>query len=146
MDGCAYRFDASGLSEYRAQLAAGDDLWVEVVGTVNDSTGWIAFSGEPRVVVGPSRRRRAVTGNRRTLMVRVVAQDTTTTSTKEQLAASAFGGSGDLVNLRSQYLACSDNQLDFQPVLSAVQDTDPNDNIENGVVEVNLSLLFLPRH
>jgi hypothetical protein len=52
------------------------------------------------------------------LVLRVVAQDTSTTATETQLADDIFGASGDVVNLQSQYKACSYDQLQFNAVIS----------------------------
>jgi len=63
-----------------------------------------------------SRRRSAITGVRRVLVVRIIAADGQTTFTEQQLSNAVFGTSGDPVNLKSQYSACSYNQLRFEPV------------------------------
>lgn len=62
-----------------------------------------------------SNRRRLTTGIKTVLVVRVVANDSSTTSSAYQLSDSVFGTNGDLVNLKTQYAACSHNQLQFQP-------------------------------
>jgi len=62
-----------------------------------------------------SNRRRLTTGTKTVLVVRVVATDSSTTASAAQLSDSVFGTNGDLVNLKTQYAACSHNQLQFQP-------------------------------
>ena len=62
-----------------------------------------------------SNRRRLTTGTKTVLVVRVVANDSSTTASADQLSDSVFGTNGDLVNLKTQYAACSHNQLQFQP-------------------------------
>ena len=62
-----------------------------------------------------SNRRRLTTGTKTVLVVRVVANDSSTTASAYQLSDSVFGTNGDLVNLKTQYAACSHNQLQFQP-------------------------------
>ena len=62
-----------------------------------------------------SNRRRLTTGIKTVLVVRVVANDSSTTASADQLSDSVFGTNGDLVNLKTQYAACSHNQLQFQP-------------------------------
>ena len=62
-----------------------------------------------------SNRRRLTTGTKTVLVVRVVANDSSTTASADQLSDSVFGTNGDLVNLKTQYAACSHNQLLFQP-------------------------------
>jgi len=62
-----------------------------------------------------SNSRRLTTGTKTVLVVRVVANDSSTTSSADQLSDSVFGTNGDLVNLKTQYAACSHNQLQFQP-------------------------------
>ena len=51
-------------------------------------------------------------------MVRIIAADDQTTFTEQQLSNAVFGTSGDPVNLKSQYRACSYNQLLFEPVIN----------------------------
>ena len=82
------------------------------------------------------RRDLAVTGTRSVLVVRVVAADTSTTQSVERLSNSVFGngadGSVDPVTMRSQYLDCSYNQLEFVEAT----DRDGTDiNIRNGACE-----------
>jgi hypothetical protein len=80
------------------------------------------------------RRRLAVTtGTKTILVVRVEATDRSTTATRAELANDIFGIGGDSVNLRSQYLACSNNQLLFEPA----SDTS---KIQNGVVSVKVNM------
>jgi len=86
-----------------------------------------------------SRRDYGVMGTRSVLVVRVVAKDKSTTATVERLSDSVFGngadGSVDTVTMRSQYLACSYDQLDF------VEADDRNGrdiNIRNGAVTVTV--------
>ena len=62
-----------------------------------------------------SNSRRLTTGTKTVLVVRVVANDSSTTASAAQLSDSVFGTNGDLVNLKTQYAACSHNQLQFQP-------------------------------
>ena len=47
------------------------------------------------------------------LVLRVVAKDSATTATEAELADDIFGHDEDLVNLKSQYNACSYGQLQF---------------------------------
>ena len=56
-----------------------------------------------------------VTGTRSVLVVRVVAADASTSFTQAQLSNYVFGTSGDSFNLKSQYDACSYDQLNFVP-------------------------------
>jgi len=75
-------------------------------------------------------------GPRSVLVVRVIASDAETTASVERLSDSVFGNgadpnadSADPVTLRSQYKACSHDQLDFVPA----GDRDGNStNIRNG--------------
>ena len=62
-----------------------------------------------------SNRRHLTTGTKTVLVVRVVSNDSSTTASANQLSDSVFGTNGDLVNLKTQYAACSHNQLQFQP-------------------------------
>ena len=52
------------------------------------------------------------------LVIRIVAKDSSTTATETELADDIFGASGDVVNLQSQYKACSYDQLQFNAVES----------------------------
>jgi len=73
-----------------------------------------------------------VTGNKTVLVVRVIGPDSTTpTFNMGNLSNYVFGTSGDQVNLKKQYAACSYNRLVFNPATHA--------NVVNGVVEVTIS-------
>jgi hypothetical protein len=68
--------------------------------------------GPGGVGTGPNSRRLAtVTGTKEMLAIRVVAADASTTSDEAFISDSWFGTSGDLINLKSQYSACSMGQL-----------------------------------
>lgn len=97
----------------------------------------VAIDRRPNHVFGGRKGRRlAVTGIKDTLVLRVGAPDADTTASLSELSDSVFGTSGDPVNLRSQYKACSSNQLDFAPVngmsSSGVQ-------VSNGAYQVSIS-------
>jgi hypothetical protein len=49
------------------------------------------------------------------LVVRIVGPDAATSASVADLSNYVFGGSGDVHNMRSQYYACSQGQLDVQP-------------------------------
>ncbi len=72
------------------------------------------------------------TQERTVLAVRVEAADDQTSASASTLSNKIFGTTGDGVNLRSQMLSCSLNQVDFVPA------TGPN--IVDGVVTVTLSM------
>ena len=55
---------------------------------------------------------------KKVLVLRVVAKDSATTATETELADDIFGASGDVVNLQSQYKACSYDLLQFNAVTS----------------------------
>jgi hypothetical protein len=78
-----------------------------------------------------NRRSLQAVGTRTVLVVRVIAPDAATTATMAQLSDDVFGTSGDPANLKSQYAACSYNQLVFNPAVAA--------GVTNGVREVSIS-------
>ena len=97
-----------------------------------------------------------VTGVKTVLAVRVIHDGTTDTTaltayngvfapnySKETLANDVFGttipGGSDLVNLHSQYKACSHGKLDFQPAIPRSSGNAKVTSIANGVVEVTVS-------
>jgi hypothetical protein len=53
---------------------------------------------------------------KKVLVIRAVALDRSTTATEAQLSDDIFGTAGDAINLKSQYQACSDGKLVFEPV------------------------------
>ena len=55
---------------------------------------------------------------KKVLVIRFVASDAQTTATETELADDIFGASGDVVNLQSQYNACSYGQLQFNALTS----------------------------
>jgi len=65
------------------------------------------------------------------LVVRVIAQDSSSTLSKETLGDKVFGVAGDQANLKSQYAACSYNQMNFTPAVY--------DGVINGVLEISIA-------
>ena len=55
---------------------------------------------------------------KKVLVLRIVAKDSTTTATEAELADDLFGAAGDVVNLQSQFKACSYDQLQFNALAS----------------------------
>jgi hypothetical protein len=60
--------------------------------------------------------RKLQTGVKKVLVIRAVASDGSTTASEAQLSDDIFGTAGDPINLKSQYQACSDGKLVFEPV------------------------------
>jgi len=58
------------------------------------------------------------TGTRTMLSVRISAADGATTSTEAKMSDTWYGTDGDAVNNRSQYNACSNGDLMFEPVVN----------------------------
>jgi hypothetical protein len=77
------------------------------------------------------------TGLKTVLVIRVKATNSVTTSSEAQLADDVFGDNGDVNNLRSQYLACSYGQLEFQKTQNRNGRTT---NIRSGVVTVRTGI------
>ena len=82
-----------------------------------------------------NRRQLAITGTKTVLVVRVIASDSAPTASINRLSDSVFGNNADgdgsdLVNLRSQYKACSYDQLNF---IEATPRTGISVNIVNGM-------------
>lgn len=77
-------------------------------------------------------------GNKNTLVIRVTGNGDNEAMeyTREQLSGFIFGDDDDLLNLKSGYAACSDNQLN---IVKAVDNNNPS-VINDGVMEVTLSL------
>lgn len=97
----------------------------------------VAIDRRPDHVFGGRKGRRlAVTGTKKTLVLRVNAPDVSTTASLSELSDSIFGTSGDPVNLRSQYKACSFNKLDFEPVNGA---SSSGVQVTNGAYDVFIS-------
>lgn len=67
----------------------------------------------PRV----SQNRKLATSDRKVLVVHVTAQDSFPTVSASVLSDKVFGTDGDVVNLKSQFAACSYNKLNFEPAM-----------------------------
>ena len=83
---------------------------------------------EERLEKNESGKHRLVTGTRSTIALRIVATDIATTMSVATLGDEIFGSSGDTFTMRSQFLACSYNQLDFVPATQS--------GVTNGVFQV----------
>eukprot|EP00816_Leptocylindrus_hargravesii_P009684 CAMPEP_0196803776 /NCGR_PEP_ID=MMETSP1362-20130617/3256_1 /TAXON_ID=163516 /ORGANISM="Leptocylindrus danicus, Strain CCMP1856" /LENGTH=651 /DNA_ID=CAMNT_0042175603 /DNA_START=64 /DNA_END=2019 /DNA_ORIENTATION=+ len=82
------------------------------------------------------RRLATVVGDKEMLAIRVVAPDASTTSSESEISDSWFGTSGDPVNLKSQYAACSYGQLRCE---GASKTTSTGVTVSDGVYTVELS-------
>ncbi len=103
--------------------------------TINPTTGTI-FVLPDKVLLRELKSKqqsktKATTGTKSILVVRVIASDDTTTPSVNALSDSVFGTSGDSVNLKSQFSACSHNKLNFVPATGS--------GITNGVRQVTVS-------
>jgi hypothetical protein len=109
--------------------------------TIYPGTQEIGLHYPPRLVNKPSKdeyvERRLKSGTKKVLVVRIAASDKGASMSAAELSDSVFGTSGDKVNLRTQYLACSHNQLDLQP---ADDRTAGSTRIKDGVVSINVGL------
>ena len=101
----------------------------------------------PNLINLPNRRERdlrelAVTGSRSVLVVRVIASDGQTGFSEAQLSNSVFGTSGDPVNLKSHYAACSHGRLNFQTTSDRTKTGGGVDatNISLGATTVNVAV------
>lgn len=106
--------------------------------TSQDSDAFILGTLDSRSGASRNRKLATATVNKRVLVVRVIAPDSSTSSSTATISDSIFGTSGDTVNLKSQYEACSFGKLVFEP---APNQTLPNQTlpaIVNGVVEVTI--------
>jgi hypothetical protein len=71
------------------------------------------------------------TGTKEMVAVRVIASDATTTSSESEISDAWFGTSGDAVNFKSQYEACSYNKIQIDPANTT--------DVSNGVTTVTIS-------
>lgn len=55
---------------------------------------------------------------KKVLVLRIEAADKATTASESELSDDIFGTDGDLLNLKSQFNACSYGQLQFEPLTS----------------------------
>jgi len=82
--------------------------------------------------------RRLTTGSRSVLVIRAEGSDSLNqvTSTAAVLADKIFGTGSDTFNFKSQYLACSYNQLNFSPATP----TSATGSVVDGVIEISTTL------
>jgi hypothetical protein len=76
------------------------------------------------------------TGTKAMLAIRVIAADATTSASLVTIGDNWFGTSGDTVNLKSQYSACSYGALECNP---ASKTTSTGVAVTNGVYEVSIT-------
>ena len=110
----------SGVTELDTPGASFDEVTGELV----------LPQGPPGLSNKPNRNRKlaVTTGARTVLAVRVIAADAATTSSTAFISDKVFGTSGDQVNLKSQYEACSRGKITVNPAVRT--------GITDGVVEV----------
>ena len=78
-----------------------------------------------------SRRKLAVTGTKTMLALRVEAADSSTSSSESQISDAWYGTTGDPLNLKSQYEACSYGKVTMNPANT--------NSVSNGVYTVQIS-------
>jgi hypothetical protein len=76
-------------------------------------------------------RRLATTGVKRMVAVRVIANDASTTSSENFIRDAWFGTNGDIINLKSQYEACSYDKVQINPANTQ--------EVKNGAYTVTIS-------
>jgi hypothetical protein len=91
-----------------------------------------------------SRTRKLQKGSRTVLAVRVILNDASYSFANQTgLSNNIFGNGIDTVNLKSQFAACSYNQLIFEKSANREMSVNPNDlttAISNGVVDIKVNL------
>eukprot|EP00814_Leptocylindrus_danicus_P016466 CAMPEP_0116013620 /NCGR_PEP_ID=MMETSP0321-20121206/5828_1 /TAXON_ID=163516 /ORGANISM="Leptocylindrus danicus var. danicus, Strain B650" /LENGTH=672 /DNA_ID=CAMNT_0003483191 /DNA_START=45 /DNA_END=2060 /DNA_ORIENTATION=+ len=98
----------------------------------------VARSDDETRMVGDGSRRSLATviGDKEMLAIRVIAPDASMSSSESDISDSWFGTSGDLVNLKSQYEACSYGQLRCE---GASKTTSTGATVSNGVHTIEIS-------
>ena len=86
---------------------------------------------------GSVRRLAVSMGTKTVLAIRVIASDKSTSSTENTISDKIFGTSGDSMNMKSQYAACSYNQLIFQPFNGM---TRSGKTVSDGVMTVTIDM------
>eukprot|EP00980_Cylindrotheca_fusiformis_P025019 scaffold12924_cov107-Cylindrotheca_fusiformis.AAC.1 len=123
------------------ELFSGETLLdIPLTTKVDRATQTLQMTEPPKLMFSDfgTRRNLAQTEGRRTVLaVRIMASNSAMSVDEGTLANSIFGGNGDKVNLRSQYLACSHNKLEFVPQSNRNGLTT---NIRNGVVTIRVNL------
>jgi hypothetical protein len=91
-----------------------------------------------------SRTRKLQKGRRTVLAVRVILNDASYSFADQTgLSNNIFGNGIDTVNLKSQFAACSYNQLIFEKSANREMSVNPNDlttAISNGVVDIKVNI------
>jgi len=107
--------------------------------TVGDDKIYIPDGLSSEVMIDNSKHRIAVTttGEKVGLAIRVVADDEETTSSAAEISDEVFGTLSDSINLKSQYAACSYDQLIINPFSGT---TSTGEAITGGVAEVTISM------
>lgn len=161
-DGTVFELENSLWDE---QLLSGSDMVLIPAGSVISSSGTIDIMGEhlstvSEESVGVLRRtmqedhperapvhhttRQLKKGSRSVLAVRVFVNDGGYNFTDQTgLSNDIFGNGVDSANLKSQYAACSYDQIGFEKAADRAMLVDPNDNttdIVNGVVDIKVNL------
>jgi len=151
-DGRAYKVQAADENFLRANFGTGlfisgetdivfDESVVPVLLDLDSNE--ILSEGPPTLVKKAweySTRRNLIiphtTGEKTVLVVRVIAADNSTSFSEAELHDGVFGSDGDLVNLKSQFAACSHNKLNF--IELPKKKKGKSTEIENSVVTITV--------
>jgi len=123
-------------------IESGDTTLISDDAMIMDGEMWL--SADAAIEFGSNRqnnRRLLQTsrthGVKKVLVVRADAQGSATTPTRETLSNKIFGTHGDSNTLRSQYFACSQGKVVFQPFEGM---TTGGTVIQNGVLDVTIDI------
>ena len=158
IDGTIYEVK-NAQAGWASNLSSGDDIVRIPPGAIISSDGTIDMKGQKPTKIGdgPNQRtllednadhnalpssRQLQSGSRTVLAVRVILNDGSYNyASQTGLSNDIFGNGVDTVNLKSQYAACSYNQLVFDKTADRSMSTNPSDGttgIASGVVDIKV--------
>ena len=123
-----------------AATSSGETTLVAEGATIMNGVLSVPSGAAVRLETPETRRRLAKTeGTRRVLVVRAETKGGDTIGSKRDLTDRIFGTHGNSINMRSQYLGCSHDKLDFVPFEGSTQ---KGYHVTEGVIEVDIDKDF----
>jgi len=123
-------FHSGDIKSAQSKFIQDGAYYDDEAGTLNIFGAYNHYDGEDEPY--DRNRRLAVTTGTKTMMaVRIIGADVATTASESEISDGWYGTSGDSVNLKSQYAACSYNKLIMNPANS--------NGVTNGVTTVTIA-------
>lgn len=134
--------DIQGIDTSQLINITSGETTMEVEGAIIENGAYTVPAGA-KIHFGMTETRRRLAnkshGTKKILVVRAITDGGNTISQRDDIVDAVFGTFGNPINMRSQYLGCSQNKLDMAPYEGT---TEKGYTVTNGIIEVTVGQDF----